>query len=260
MLPNLKLLVCGILFCFLLFAAAGTGVMLPDARTHVGEMPEIGRPMMQRSMAEAPAQAGIYMMAAARRSDEPERLGELAPMDTVAPSPPEPDSGKPELSKSLSKPDLVRPDLPAPDSESREMSEGTPIASPALAGSPGADGVPTAQTATLAPLQMPNQPLQVPVVVAPPPAADTRTDVRVEAGSPQVVALALPTVEDSEPVRRLAKVPLPPPRPALLLRQHVRVFHRRHRVAQQQDTVVQGVPASQGVAPTGRSSLFTSPP
>jgi len=62
MLPNLKFLICGILFCVLLFVMTGAGVMLPDSRTHIGEMPEIGRPMMQRVMAEEPALAQFHLV------------------------------------------------------------------------------------------------------------------------------------------------------------------------------------------------------
>ncbi len=89
MLPNLKFMICGILFCFLLFAVTGAGVMLPDSRTHVGETPEIGRPMMQRSIAEIPAQSQFYRMTVARRSDELEQLRERASVE-IAATPPQP--------------------------------------------------------------------------------------------------------------------------------------------------------------------------
>jgi hypothetical protein len=74
MLPNLKFLFCGVVFGLLLFAVTGAGVMLPDSRTRVGEMPEIGRPMMQQAVAEEPAPAQFYTMTLARRSEELERL------------------------------------------------------------------------------------------------------------------------------------------------------------------------------------------
>jgi hypothetical protein len=95
MLPNLAFMICGILFCLLLFAVTGAGIMLPDSRTRIGEMPEIGRPMMQRSMAEVPAQSQIYMMTA-RRSDELERLREGASEEIAAApaQPPEPAPSK----------------------------------------------------------------------------------------------------------------------------------------------------------------------
>jgi hypothetical protein len=93
MLPNLKFLVCGILFCVLLFAAAGAGVTLPESRTHIGEMPEVGRPMVQQSMAEAPPRMQAYMMMVSRRSDETERLREQVSGVIAASSPP----GQPEV-------------------------------------------------------------------------------------------------------------------------------------------------------------------
>jgi hypothetical protein len=87
MLPNLRFLICGILFCFLLFAVTGAGVMLPDTRTRVGETPEIGRPMMQQSMMDASTQAQFYMMMATRRINELERLREQAASATAQPEP-----------------------------------------------------------------------------------------------------------------------------------------------------------------------------
>jgi hypothetical protein len=240
MLPNLKFLVCGILFCVLLFVAAGAGVVLPDARTRVGEMPGIGRPMMQRSMAEAQAEAQIFMMAAGRRSDDPERPAEPAPADTPAP-----DAASPDLSKSeLARSELSKPDLPSPDAVFEETSDVTRMASPAAAGSPGDGGAAATQT-----------PAQVLIASTTLPAPAAETGVRVdEAAPPQVAALAPAAAEDSAPVRRL-NVPLPPPRPAFfnVLRRHERVFHRRHRVVQQQDTTVEGVAAGPGVAPPSAS-------
>src|SRR5262250_1363029 len=83
MLPNLKILVCAAVFAPLLFAVTGAGVLLPDSYTRVGEMPEIGRPMMQRMIVDEPAQAQFYVMTVARRSEELERLRELAALDVV---------------------------------------------------------------------------------------------------------------------------------------------------------------------------------
>jgi hypothetical protein len=115
MLPNLKFLICGVLFCFLLFAVTGAGVMLPDARSRVGEMPEIGRPMMQRSIVEASAQAQFYITAVARRSDELERLREWAAFEIVAAAAePEPELAKPEAIANLTPDDAVAQDVEAP--------------------------------------------------------------------------------------------------------------------------------------------------
>jgi hypothetical protein len=87
MLPNLKFMMCGIMFCFLLFAVTGAGVMLPDSRTHIGETPEIGRPMMQRSIAEIPVQSQFYRMTVERRSDELEQLRARTSLEIAGASP-----------------------------------------------------------------------------------------------------------------------------------------------------------------------------
>jgi hypothetical protein len=258
-LPNLKFLVCGILFCFFLFAVAGTGVMLPDARTHIGEMPQIGRPMMRRSMADSPEEAHVYMMAA-RRSDGPDRIREPVPMDTAAPQLPEPDAGEPELSTSLakpgpSKPGLPKPDMPTVDGVPEEPSESARIVTLMPAGSPDDDGSPAlTRMTTQAPLQIPvKSPAEVPVAAASPatPAAETRTSGSGnDAGPPQAA-------EDGDPGRRFAGVPFPPSRPAFVVRR--RVLHRRHRVVQQQDAAIQGVPAGPGVARTSPGPIVTGP-
>ncbi|MBO0750764.1 MAG: hypothetical protein J2P53_01535 [Bradyrhizobiaceae bacterium] len=88
MLPDLKFLLCGILFCVLLFAAAG-GVTLPDSRTHVGEMPEVGRPMMQQSMARASVKTPAYMTMIARHSDEPVEWEQTADTTAAGVAPPQ---------------------------------------------------------------------------------------------------------------------------------------------------------------------------
>lgn len=84
MLPNFKYLICGLVLGLLLFAAAGAGAVLPDSHTRVGEMPEIGRPMMLRAIAEEPATAQFHMMAVVRRARELERLRLLALFESVS--------------------------------------------------------------------------------------------------------------------------------------------------------------------------------
>jgi len=68
MLPDLKFLVCGLLFCIALFVAAGA-ITLPESPIHVGEMPDIARPMMQESITVPPPVPVIAMMVTPR-SDE----------------------------------------------------------------------------------------------------------------------------------------------------------------------------------------------
>jgi hypothetical protein len=206
MLPDLRFLICGVLFCFLLFAVTGAGVRLPDARTHVGEMPEVGRPMMQRSMAEAPAQAQFYMMTIARRSDELERLRE--PQDPVeaAPAPAPLEMAKPEAE---TEPDLSKPAVmatPTPD---------------------GAAPAPDSMTAEDA--EAPIQASRVETARNDPP--EEAAGQRIAAREPPSAEGDPPVPEGSEPVSRLANVPLPQPRPAFFgFHRRVHLLHRRHRV------------------------------
>jgi hypothetical protein len=229
MLPNLKFLVCGILFCVLLFAVTGAGVMMPDSRTHIGEMPEIGRPMMQRSMAEVPARAPAYTMAVARRSGEIERLRELSPVET-APAPPEPD---------LPTPEPPMPDLSQPDS-----------AKPDVVASAASDGDNPAASTPDSPPREGGASIHSPPVSL----AETRREDRTDEASPpqQVAVLAPAGTEESEPVLRFVNVPLPTPRPTAFngLRPQGHVFHRRHRLEQRHDTATQGqaAPVTPGVA------------
>lgn len=260
MLPNLKFLVCGILFCILLFAAAGAGVMLPDSRTRIGEMPEIGRPMMQRSMAEVPAQTQVqvYVMAAARRSDELERLRE--PAVTPAVAAPEPDPPQADLPRTdLPRVDLPGADLPKGDMSKGDMSKGDmtkPAAAsrqesprPDVAAAAETDGARTAtQTVSPAPDASPGKAGMTsvqPRAPAPAPLAETRGDAPADdVRSPQqVAALAPAAAEDNASLPRYVNVPLPLPRPAVFKSQHARVLHRRRRSAPPSDTANPGAAA-----------------
>jgi hypothetical protein len=229
MLPNLKFLVCGILFCILLFAVTGAHVMLPDSRTHIGEMPEIGRPMMQRSMAEVPGRVQDYMMAVARRSDELERLREPAPVEAV-PEPPEPDlpnMGPP-------RPDLAQPDLPKPDVVATAASGGHIPANPTMDGSPREGGA----------ASVPSPPV---------PPAETRSEDGTDEASPlqQVAVLTPAGAGASEPIPRFVNVPLPTPRPTAVngSRRQGTYSTRRPRLAQRHDFATQGPAVPSGHAP-----------
>jgi hypothetical protein len=230
MLPDLRFLVCGVLFCFLLFAVTGAGVRLPDARTRIGEMPQVVRPMMQRSMVEAPSQAQIHMMTVARRTSEPERLRdqpaavEAAPAALAQPDtePATPDAEKPDAE--------TWPGLPKPDA----------VANPAPGGA--AHDIMTAEDA------------EAPVRILPGDVArdDNRRD---EAAEHRIAALAPPAAAlgpggpssaegGGEPVlvSRLVNVPLPQPRPAFFgAHRRAHLFRRRHRtVVVQRDLPAQG--------------------
>jgi hypothetical protein len=90
MLPNFKIVIGGVLIFVLLFAVTGAGVVTPQTYTRIGAMPEIGRPLMQRVIADESAQ----LSTALRRGDEV-RQHELAtlvaiPVPQAAPDPDEP--------------------------------------------------------------------------------------------------------------------------------------------------------------------------
>jgi hypothetical protein len=90
MLPNFKIVIGGVLIFVLLFAVTGAGIVTPQTYTRIGAMPEIGRPLMQRVIADESAQ----LSTALRRGDEA-RQHELAALVAIsvpqaAPDPDEP--------------------------------------------------------------------------------------------------------------------------------------------------------------------------
>ena len=200
MLPNLKILICGVVFGPLLFAVTGAGVLLPDSNTRVGEMPEIGRPMMQRIIAEEPAHFRI--MTVARRSEELERLRELSAVE-VAPAQLEPDLLKPAVVENPVSDDVLVTD----------------VAGPVL---PPPGAMETASGTASGPLQ-----------VRP---TETSTDVPPDDASPMQVATLPATPPDgdlTEHAPSVLNVPRPPLRPiARTSSIPKRVFHRKPRIAQ----------------------------
>jgi hypothetical protein len=76
MLPNFKIVIGTIMLAILLFAVTGRGVVIPDTYTRIGEMPEVGRPMMQRMVTDEPGQAQFQVRALTRRAGELDRLRE----------------------------------------------------------------------------------------------------------------------------------------------------------------------------------------
>ena len=204
MLPNLKILICGVVFGPLLFAVTGAGVLLPDSNTRVGEMPEIGRPMMQRMIAEERAQAQLHIMTVARRSEELERLRELSAVEVA------PVFALPQLEPDLLKPAVVE----NPVSDDVLV---TDVAGPVLPPS-----VETASRTATGSLQ-----------VRP---TETSTDVPPDDVSPMQVATLPATPPDgdlTEHAPSVLNVPLPPLRPiARTSSIPKRVFHRKPRIAQ----------------------------
>ena len=196
MLPNLKILICGVVFAPLLFAVTGAGVVLPDSYTRVGEMPGIGRPMMQRMIADEPAQTQFYIMTAARRSEELERLRELAVLE-VAPVQPDLDLVKPAVVENPVSDSILATDVMAP--------------TPQPTGAMGIVSGTAAGSVHLRP-------------------AEIRAEASDDADLMQVAAL-LPTPMDADLSERapvLLKVPLPPLRPTARIGGiHRRVLQRK---------------------------------
>jgi hypothetical protein len=202
MLPNLRIVICGVVFGPLLFAVTGAGVFLPDSNTRVGEVPEISRPMMQRVIADEPAQAQFHFMTLARRSEELERLRERAAVEiqpAVAVALPAPESEKPAVVESL-----VSDDAPATD-----MTAAT-LQPPAAAGIVSEAG--------------PNSPQVRQTDVAP----DEPDPVEVAA-----VPLILLNTDQTESAPNLANVRLPPLRPGIGRGGiHKHALRRKHRITQ----------------------------
>ncbi|HMA73692.1 MAG TPA: hypothetical protein VKP67_19745 [Xanthobacteraceae bacterium] len=115
MLPNLRILICGVVFGPLLFAATGAGVLRPDSYTRVGEMPEVSRPMMQRVIVDEPAQAQFHLMNVARRSEELERLRERSVLEVASVlAQPESDLSGPAILENPASDDISATDMAAP--------------------------------------------------------------------------------------------------------------------------------------------------
>jgi hypothetical protein len=78
MLPNFTVVTCGAILTVLMLVVAGSGLI--DPQTRIGAMPEIGRPMIQRMIAEPPARGQFAALEVSRRAEELRRLRDLAPV------------------------------------------------------------------------------------------------------------------------------------------------------------------------------------
>jgi hypothetical protein len=74
MLPSFRIVIGAVFLCAILFAMSGAGVVMPETRTRFGEVPEVGRPMMTRIIADEPAQAQFRRLNMARRAEQLEEL------------------------------------------------------------------------------------------------------------------------------------------------------------------------------------------
>jgi hypothetical protein len=217
MLPNLKILISGVVFALFLFAVTGAGIWLPESNTRVGEVPEVGRPMMQRMIADEPAQAQFHVLTVARRGAELDRLREREALDVAAefapthpePAPPESDLAKPAVMENLTSGGILA----------------AVAATPALQPSGAMGTVSGTSSGSVQIRPMAANIDEMPDAALPP--GDT--------GPVQVAALP-PTSADAEPAEPLPgllKVPFPLPRPSARTSDvQRRIFHRKPRVAQ----------------------------
>jgi hypothetical protein len=79
MLPNFTIVICGAILTVMMLAVTGSGLITPETRTRIGEMPEVGRPMMQRMISEPAGQAQFAALELSRRAQEIGRLRDLVP-------------------------------------------------------------------------------------------------------------------------------------------------------------------------------------
>ncbi len=91
MFPNVKIVLGGILLSIILLAATGSGMVTPQTYTRIGEMPEIGRPMMQQMFTDQTAQARFHILTLSRRTEELDRLRDLPEPQAMAEVPPDED-------------------------------------------------------------------------------------------------------------------------------------------------------------------------
>src|ERR1700736_1853289 len=84
MLPDFKIVICGVILFVILFAVTGAGVVTPQTYTRIGEIPEVGRPLMQRVIADEPGLTQFQRLTVTRRGEELSRLREL-PAPTLVP-------------------------------------------------------------------------------------------------------------------------------------------------------------------------------
>ncbi len=84
MLPNFTIVVCGAILTVMMLAVTGSGLVTPETRTRIGEMPEVGRPMLQRMIPEQAGQAQFAALDLSRRAEEIGRLRDLAPPALVS--------------------------------------------------------------------------------------------------------------------------------------------------------------------------------
>jgi hypothetical protein len=200
MLPNFTIVICGAILTVMMLAVTGSGLVTPETRTRIGEMPEVGRPMVQRMIPEQAGQAQFAALELSRRAEEIGRLHDLAPPARVSAPAPAVRDGEPVQEPAKE---------PTPESVAAEHSdEPAPLAAPAVAATPAAVSAPVIVAAAVAPAPPPAAPPPAPqaddsgkALAGPPPADSRDTSAAVDAieamipgpdttGSQAVAALA----------------------------------------------------------------------
>jgi hypothetical protein len=95
MLPNFTIVICGAVLTVMMLAVTGSGLITPETRTRIGEMPEVGRPMMQRMISEPAGQAQLAVLELSRRAEEIGRLRDLVTPALVSEPAPAVGDGEP---------------------------------------------------------------------------------------------------------------------------------------------------------------------
>jgi len=132
MLPNFTIVICGAILTVMMLAVAGSGLITPETRTRIGEMPEVGRPMMQRMISEQAGQAQFAALEVSRRAEEIGCLRDLTPPALVsAPAPPARD-GEP-VQEPAQQPAQEPAKDPTPSVTAKHPDEPTAPAAPTVA-------------------------------------------------------------------------------------------------------------------------------
>jgi hypothetical protein len=192
---------------------AGSGLIDPEARTRIGAMPEIGRPMMQRMITEPAAREQFAALETSRRAEELIRLRDLAPavaepapsaehddqatVESAAPAPQPPsDTSAAPAASAEAEPPAVAEAAPAVPRAPAAVVEWEPAATAETAPAAVAPTVPGTDAA----------PLAVAIAEpAPPTAAEAAPDPA--ASTPEATTLAVEPAVDPPP----AASPIAPP-------------------------------------------------
>jgi hypothetical protein len=175
MLPNFTVVICGAFLTVVMLAVTGSGLITPETRTRIGEMPEVGRPMMQQMITEPTGQAQFMALELSRRTEELARLRDLVTPAPVA----EPvaavrsEEPAPAIAQEVPQATAQVPSRTAVEVPTRIPAiAGDPITPPIALESPAADA-PLAPAAAPAPLAAtsaaPAAPLPGPRTLLPPP-------------------------------------------------------------------------------------------